>query len=164
MSHRPQRKTRRSTRRLRQALAAVYVLLTLACGSDGTGPEMERLAEQRALWEAQGLTDYFYDVRLVCFCPSRLGVQVSVLGNQVAAVIDLDTGTTLDATEAQLYRTIDGLFDVLEDAYERDAYDVDVDFDPARGYPTRIFIDYLENVIDEELGYTLLGEVQVSGD
>ena len=39
-----------------------------------------------------------------------------------------------------------------------------MEFDASRGYPTRIFIDYSEMVMDEELGFTLLGDVRALGD
>ena len=144
-------------------LAGVLLLGSLACG-DSTGPEMDRLGEQRALWEAQGLADYTYDVRRVCFCPFREGVRVTVVAGVVAGATDLATGEVLEPNEVQLYLTIDGLFDLIQDAYDRNAHEVQVEFDPSRGYPTRIYIDYSEMIADEELGFTLLGDVQALGD
>ena len=140
-------------------LAGVLLLGSLGC-SDSTGPELDRLGEQRALWEAQGLADYTYDVRRVCFCPFREGVRVTVVAGVVAGATDLATGEVLEPNELQLYLTIDGLFDLIQDAYNQNAHDVQVEFHSSRGYPTFISIDYLENVIDEELGFTLLGDVQ----
>ena len=150
---------RSATPRAWSALAGVLLLGSLACG-DSTGPELDLLGEQRALWEAQGLADYTYDVRRVCFCPFREGVRVTVVAGVVAGATDLATGEVLEPNELQLYLTIDGLFDLIQDAYNQNAHDVQVEFHASRGYPTLIYIDYLENVIDEELGFTLLGDVQ----
>jgi hypothetical protein len=47
----------------------------------------------------------------------------------------------------------------VQDAYERDAHEIQVEFDPGRGYPTRIWIDYVEMMADEEMGFTLLSDV-----
>ena len=82
----------------------------------------------------------------------------------MAGATDLATGEVLDPNEVQLYLTIDGLFDLIQDAYDRNAHEVQVEFDPSRGYPTRIYIDYSEMIADEELGFTLLGDVQALGD
>ena len=150
---------RSATPRAWAVLAGVLLLGSLACG-DSTGPETDRWGEQRALWEAQGLADYTYDVRRVCFCLFREGVRVTVLDGAVTGATDLVTGEVLEPIEVQLYLTIDGLFDLIQAAYDQNAHDVQVEFHPTRGYPTRIYIDYLENVIDEELGFTLLGDVQ----
>jgi len=47
----------------------------------------------------------------------------------------------------------------VQDAYDRDAHEVQVEFDPSRGYPTRIWIDYMLMMADEEMGFTLLSDV-----
>ena len=159
MVRHPARPNRPQAPRVASVLAAILLLASLACG-DSTGPEMDRLSEQRALWEAQGLQNYTYDVQRVCFCPFREGVRVTVSNGSVAGATDLATGEVLEPSEVQFYLTIDGLFDLVQNAYDRNAHEVQVEFDPSRGYPTRIYIDYLENVIDEELGFTLLGEVR----
>ncbi len=150
---------RSRTSRAGSVLAAVFLLGPIACG-ESTGPEGDRVSEQRFLWEAQSLDDYTYDVQRVCFCPLREGVQLTVVDGVVAGATDLTTEEVLEPSEVQWYVTIDGLFDLLQDAYDRNAHQVDVDFDANRGYPTRIFIDYSEMIADEELGFTLLSEVQ----
>ncbi len=163
MSPCPSGPNRSAMPRAWSVLATVLLLGSLTC-SDSTGPEMDRLGEQRARWETQGLADYTYDVRRVCFCPFREGVRVTVVDGAVTGASDLATGEVLEPNEVQLYLTIDGLFDLIQDAYDRNAHQVQVEFHPSRGYPTRIFIDYSEMIADEELGFTLLGDVQALGD
>ena len=68
---------------------------------DSTGSEMDRLGEQRALWEALGLEDYTYGVRRVCLCPFREGVRVTVVNGGVAGATDLVTGEVLEPNEVQ---------------------------------------------------------------
>ena len=156
---------------------AVVAAMLVGCGDDNPigselgpvhdsiGPEMDRLGVQRALWEAQGLEDYTYDVQRVCFCsPFRQGVRVTVVDGAVTGATDLASGEVLEPNEVQWYLTIDALFDLVQAAYDRNAHEVQLEFDASRGYPTRIFIDYSEMVMDEELGFTLLGEVRALGD
>jgi hypothetical protein len=59
-----------------------------------------------------------------------------------------------DGSPAEVgFPTVDGLFDVLEEAVRRDAHRVDVTWDPETGVPVDLYVDYDENVADEETGY-----------
>ena len=132
------------------------VLLLAACGSDSPTPPVNHLGEQRALWASQDLTDYTFDVSRVCYCQFMGDVRVTVQSGVITGVTELASEV---ARDPETFRTIDGLFDLVQDAYDRDAHEVQVDFDPDRGYPTRIWIDYVEMMADEEMGFTLLSDV-----
>ena len=135
-------------------LRLTTLLLLGACTSPTT-PEND-LADYRTLWEAQRLTDYTFDVSRVCYCQFMGDVRVTVQGGVITGVTEL---ASVVARDPETFRTIDGLFDLVQDAYDRDAHEVQVDFDPDRGYPTRIWIDYVEMMMDEEMGFTLLSDV-----
>jgi len=135
-------------------LRLTTLLLLGACTSPTT-PEND-LADYRTLWEAQRLTDYTFDVSRVCYCQFMGDVRVTVQGGVITGVTELASEV---ARDPETFRTIDGLFDLVQDAYDRDAHEVQVDFDPDRGYPTRIWIDYVEMMMDEEMGFTLLSDV-----
>ena len=130
-------------------------LLLLGACTSPTTPEND-LADYRTLWEAQRLTDYTFDVVRNCFCLARADVRVTVKGGVITSVTELASEV---AHDPEFFRTIDGRFDLVQDAYDRDAHEVQVDFDPDRGYPTRIWIDYVEMMMDEEMGFTLLSDV-----
>jgi len=137
------------------------LLLLMGCTSP-TGPE-NQLENQRARWDAQGLTDYTFDVARSCFCvPASLkDVRVTIQNEAITDVTDIATGNQLPLSDwTGWYKTIDGLFDLLQDAYNQNAHDVQVEFHPTRGYPTNIWIDYSLAIADEELGFTLLSEVK----
>ena len=53
-----------------------------------------------------------------------------------------------------LYHTIDGLFDKIQDAIDREAVRLTVSYDPEIGYPTSVSIDYSLTIIDEEFSFT----------
>jgi hypothetical protein len=139
------------------------VLLLAACGGDSTTAPANRLGEQRSLWTAQGLTDYTFDVKRVCFCYLVADVRVTVVGGVITGVTDIATGDALGSDLMKEFRTINSLFDLVQDAYNRNAHEVQVEFDPSRGYPTRIWIDYVLMIADEEMGFTLLSEVKALG-
>ena len=132
------------------------VLLLAACGSDSPTAPVNHLGEQRALWASQDLTDYTFDVTKVCYWLCMGDVRVTVKDGVITGVTELASEV---ARDPETFRTIDGLFDLVQDAYDRDAHEIQVEFDPGRGYPTRIWIDYVEMMMDEEMGFTLLSDV-----
>ena len=87
-------------------------------------------------------------------------VRVTVKGGVITGVTELASEV---AHDPELFRTVDGLFDLVQDAYNRNAHEVQVEFDPSRGYPTRIWIDYVLMITDEEIGFTLLSDVTALG-
>ena len=135
-------------------------LLLAACGGDSTTAPANHLGEQRALWASQGLTDYTFDVVRICYCQFVSDVRVTVKDGVITGVTELASEV---ARDPETFRTIDGLFDLVQDAYDRDAHEVQVEFDPSRGYPTRIWIDYVLMMTDEEMGFTLLSDVTALG-
>ena len=140
-------------------LGLTAVLLLAACGDGPTAPA-NRLGEQRALWASQVLTDYTFDVTKVCYWLCMGDVRVTVKDGVITGVTELASEV---ARDPETFRTIDGLFDLVQDAYDRDAHEVQVEFDLGRGYPTRIWIDYVLMIADEEIGFTLLSEVKALG-
>ncbi|MEM0962791.1 MAG: DUF6174 domain-containing protein [Bacteroidota bacterium] len=106
-----------------------------------------------AKWESTGMDDYTMTVRRTCFCPvpDYTGpFQVTVRTGELAEV-------SLDGSivEAERGATVASLFDLLRDAYDRQAETVMVEYHPDLGYPISISIDYDTRMADEEIGYTV---------
>lgn len=117
-----------------------------ACGS----PAKSR----RALWDEKGPASYQYTLRWSCFCGPDFTdpMRITVRDGAITSAVDVETGMPVDpATRRPL--TIEGLFDVIEDAYRKNAAKVDVTYDPTDGHPVSANIDYDQRVIDEELGF-----------
>ena len=107
----------------------------------------------RARWEAAGWADYRFTLRRSCFCPSpdfTGPFEVTVRDGALASVT-LDGAAVDDARGL----TVDELFALIEEAYERDAETVRLAFDEATGAPTELYIDYSTQMADEEIGYTV---------
>ncbi len=94
------------------------VLLLAACGDSTTAP-VNRLGAQRAFWASQGLADYTLDVKKVCECLFVGDVRVTVKDGVITGVTELASEV---ARDPETFRTIDGLFDLVQDAYDRDAH------------------------------------------
>ncbi len=90
----------------------------------------------------------------LCFCGGGTApAEVVVRNGQRVSVTIVETGEPVPAQFASLYLTVDELFDFVEDAIDRKAHRIDVEYDPDLGVPIEISIDYEENVIDEEMAF-----------
>ena len=135
-----------------------------ACGELGpeTGP-LADLERNERLWERVRPTSYVYAVERLCFCglEARGPVRVTVVGGDVSDRTYVDSGDPVPAPLGDLFPTVDGLFDVLLDAIEREAHRIDVTYDPISGVPLDLWIDYLETCADEELGFSVTETVRL---
>lgn len=136
--------------------------LLAGCGDLGFDVRsLTDLGRARAKWERTRPDSYVYAVRRSCFCPIEyLGpVRVSVQGDSVVEREYVDSGDPVPSMFAGGFPSVDGLFDILEEAYGGNADDVRVTYDPVTGVPVEFFIDYLEMAADEELGMRVTEEV-----
>ena len=52
---------------------------------------------------------------------------------------------------ANSFPSAEQLFDAIQDAIDRQADYIDIDYDPTYGYPTDVYIDYDRRVSSDEL-------------
>jgi hypothetical protein len=130
-----------------------------ACGPLGIGGPENELRDRRAAWEAMGIHDYAITMQPSCYClPEWIRTAVVVVrADTVLDVQDPNTGESLQ--HRYHYRTVSGLFDLIQDAFDRGAASVEVTYHETSHFPTSIAIDYEVNVADEEIGYTVWGLV-----
>jgi hypothetical protein len=139
---------------LRRA-AVIIVAALLTAGSAAYGNE-SRLQDNRARWEAANIEDYSYGYNKYCECHRETPPEtvVTILAGQIVRVHhlhpDSDREVPADPEDYQYYWTIEGLFELIGAALNREV-DVRADYDEALGFPTRIFIDYDADQIGEEL-------------
>ena len=88
--------------------------------------ESSELSYQWEHWLATGYSSYDFVVVNDCFCiTGGVEVEVSVRSGHVVDVRYADTGRSLPPDLAVLYRDIDGLFQVIDDAISQRAYSID---------------------------------------
>ncbi len=142
--------------------------LTLIGAGSLVGPlspdERRELTAAEARWKARSFADYSYEIRVSCFCPPELSLwtRVSVRGGQVTDAQPVESDPQFPITTLSLWSPIDTLFGVIRrSAADNTSYleDVDVAFDRALGYPTRIELRAKKNVADGGALY-LLREVR----
>ena len=138
---------------LTSACLAAAAVTVGAC--DGpTAPE-RKLQAARLKWERTRPAAYTITVARFCFCTQEGSgpVIVSVRDGVVESRTYVDNGAAVAPTDAGNFPTVDGLFEVIEDARRQGAYAINVTYDPARGFPVVISIDYERATADDELTY-----------
>jgi hypothetical protein len=100
-------------------------------------------SEARQRWERQGIDDYRYVYSVVCFCPERGPVQVTVRDGQVASVGSADPNARV-GQQLLVVLTVDEVFDRIEEA-EENGTPTKVEYHPQLGYPTSAEIGTLAN-------------------
>lgn len=148
------------------SLRLIACLLTLALSacsdserSEKISAEMEALAAAKAKWHSAAIHDYQYTLAKSCFCVSSAEQAgggtyvVTVKDDVVESAREKDSGEPLSDAQASSLPTVDELFVIIEDAYERDADEVIVEYDAERGFPSRTSVDEDKALADEEFGY-----------
>jgi hypothetical protein len=116
---------------------------------------LELLMQNRAKWNALRAAHYRMIVRLNCYCRYPYLVSLEVRDDEVVSIRDVWTGAEVEQPEWRVYRTVDELFDLIEDALITHAYRVSVTYSPDTGAPVAVFIDYDRAAVDEEIGYQI---------
>lgn len=150
------------TRALRRLLACAAAVGLAAVGLAACDPiegldpaPIDDLDSARALWESRGPSSYEIEFRWICFCPPDFveWVTLTVADGEIVAGARRDTGTPLTPEELAEYRSVEELFDFLEQAHAQGAAAVDATFDGTYGHPISAYVDYSEQAADEEMGF-----------
>jgi hypothetical protein len=142
-------------------LAGLALLCALAAGcglftKSELDEERARMEENRDLWRARGPASYTYVFRRICFCaPAATNpVIIQVRQRSVLSVRYEDTGAAVDPSLLSLYPTVEGLFEIIENAIDQEAEVVQASYDPTLGYPTSITLDGSSMIADDEATLT----------
>lgn len=142
------------------AMLGMVAVTGCALAAPGDHADVQReLNRSRRQWEALGIQDYRFVARRVCFCGAEITtpVMVEVRGGEVVSRTYQDTGQPVSATYEGLWPAVEGIFDIIQDAIDREAHRIEVEYDPDLRHPTSIGIDFLEHAVDEELGINVSG-------
>lgn len=112
---------------------------------------LDPLGEARARWEAAGVDSYDFTIRYTTEFLNgtyRISVRdgVAVSAERVPPRAGVDY-----LTESELPRTIDEVFIRVEGEVAAPVFDVE--FDDELGYPTHVFADPIEGVVDDEVQF-----------
>jgi hypothetical protein len=125
-------------------------------------PNLEQVSKQldamQSQWQSQGLDNYQFQFQWACFCPAeyREPVWVTVEEGEITSIQAVDQNLESGLPENDEYLTINELFEFIRDGVEKDAYEINVTYDDALGFPTSVQIDYDVAIEDEEHGFNIL--------
>ena len=103
-----------------------------------------------ARWESFNLHNYTIDQTASCFCPTGGSkMLVTVRSDTVFSVLRLSDNTTLTFAEAQLYHSIDELFETIQTISDS----IVVRYNDAYGYPEYLDIDPAGHPVDAGVLY-----------
>lgn len=135
------------------AVAAVLCVSIgfVGCGdNDPTGPS----DKIRARWEAVNTGDYVITQIQNCPCPfGGQPMEITVDDDTITSTFNVALDRALTIEEARPYKTIDQLFDWIDDVQRTEPDILNVIYDSTMGYPTFIFVDPDMGIVDEEIGY-----------
>ena len=108
-----------------------------ACSS--TGPvDLEQLDAAQARWDQRSSSDYSYEARIVCYCPTAIvsRVRVSVRDDRIVSVTDVATDQPVATTLWNAWNTVDDLFRRIRQAPQSSGVvRVDATYDAELGFP-----------------------------
>lgn len=119
--------------------------------------QQAHLFRNRGIWERRGLVNYDYTGAWVCATCDEFYVAtaaVSVRDGAVTSVSSADPNIAVIPVPER-FIPIAGLFNLLQTAVDEGAHNIDVNYDGEYSYPTFFFINYDDEVEDEERGFTV---------
>jgi len=121
----------------RSSITMLFVVVAAACQS-ATKPETG-LASARARWAARGPDSYAVTVTHLCEClPEVSGpVRVTVRNKTVESRVYTSSGTAVAAQYASAFPSVEELFALIDGALRRGDSNVEAQYHPTLGYPTR---------------------------
>lgn len=146
-------------------IIAIYCLLAPLCGCDILGLDDDRHVDTQSLldsnrkkWDSEMASNYQFNFQWSCYCTMDFiaEVNITVRENRIqgATFVESDVPIPLDAA-IERYKVMDGLFDLLQSAIGENAHTIAAKYHPELGYPTEVWIDYEQNSVDEELGFSI---------
>jgi hypothetical protein len=135
-------------------LVVASLAVLAACGGDPTGIRGARmdLVRARALWDARGSDDYRMTVRLTGAWIGGAAV-IQVRDGVPVSVQPVGSNDPLPAEMFRDHDTIEELFGIVQRAVDEDAFRIDAEYHTRFGVPVDVFIDLMENAVDEEHGF-----------
>jgi hypothetical protein len=135
----------------------LVTLVSVAAACDPQSGAKDTLTKHRQLWADQGISSYQYRLEVNCFCPPEVTgpVIVEVSQNAPISVTYVSSGKPAEGKYFEKYDTIEELFIVIDEAFDREADKIEITYDDIKGFPTRISIDFIEQAADDEIAYVI---------
>ena len=103
------------------------------------------------------VSNYQFNFRWICYCDPKYvdPVNISVRENKIDSATFVEDDIPIAVEGFERYRTIEGLFDFVQEGVDKNANSISTYYHSELGYPVKASIDYEEDTIDEELGFEI---------
>ena len=140
-------------------LCATFALL-LGCilkDDERLADIQSELDQNRKKWTSAMVSDYQFNFRWKCFCSEEYVtlVNITVRESRIDGVAFVEGDVSVAIEDLKRYRTIKGLFDLLQEGVDKHAHSISADYHSELGYPVKASIDYEEYTVDEEKGFEI---------
>ena len=152
-----------STKRTRLLYCMVLLCVTLpllhGCilKDDRLADVQSKLDQNRQKWMSKEVSNYQFNFQWNCFCgPEHVApVNISVRENRIGSAAFVEDDVPVAVEGLKRYRTIDGLFDLLQEGIDKNAHTFSAEYHSELGYPIKGSIDYEKDKRDEELSFEI---------
>ncbi len=120
------------------------------------GSQQADLLRHQGRWERRRVANYVYTGAWNCFCPIdyTADAAVTVRAGAVVSVASADPAVP-NIPDPERFVPVKALFVLLQTAIDENAARIDVTYNEEFGYPEQFFVDYHENIADEERGFVI---------
>lgn len=114
------------------------------------------LLRHQGRWERRRVANYVYTGAWNCFCPIdyTADAEVTVREGIVVRIASADLAVP-NIPDPERFVSVVALFVLLQSALDENAARIDVTYNKEFGYPEQFFVDYHENMADEERGFVI---------
>lgn len=143
-------------------LLSVFLLAisTVLSGCQILGPDDPReegVSAHRAAWAEWSNGTYSFAVFRGCFCAWGGQMWIQVVDDEIVAAFITERNEPVPSEHLVDLHTIEDIFDMVERA-EREAAELEVEW-ANEGYPSRVFIDWIKEAVDDEIRLEISGVV-----
>ena len=138
--------------------AILSPLLGCILKDDGRLTDVQsKLDQNRKKWASAMMSNYQFNFRWLCYCtPEYVApVNVTVRESRIDGVAFVESDVSVAIEDLKRYRTIKGLFDLLQEGIDKNAHSISAEYHSELGYPVKVSIDYEEYTVDEEKGFEI---------
>ena len=114
------------------------------------------LDQNRRKWRSATASNYQFNFRWLCHCPFLIEpVNISVREGRIVDVVFVADDVPFPVRGIRHYRTIEGLFNLLQEGIDNNAHAISAEYHVELGYPVKAFIDYEADAVDEERAFEI---------
>ncbi len=127
----------------------IIAIAITSCTLKSTDPNDQT---PRQKWEAMELDNYALEQTRLCFCidGGRKAI-LNIANDSILSGFYADNNEEINESFIVNHKSVTELFDWLDHLATISPHKLEVDYDSLTGYPTRIYVDKVETMVDEEI-------------